>query len=132
MRSTYVENIPFVLMKKLLSALLGVRSYLAALGATVFLFDFTASDSFTIGPTLSHSSGTTGKAALTDILLLLLIGLLHGGMTRKSSQLFLRKYLPAPLLRSFYVLTNAMMILMLTQYWMKSDILLWETTEGFT
>jgi len=69
---------------------------------------------------------------LADLLLLLIFGLQHSVMARKSFKNKWTKIVPAPIERSTYVLFTSLALILFFYFWQPKEIIIWNLSNTYT
>jgi protein-S-isoprenylcysteine O-methyltransferase Ste14 len=113
-------------MKKTISLLYGVISYLAFLGSVLYAIGFTAN--VVVPKTIDSTPGMKLPAAIAiDAALLLLFALQHSIMARPAFKRAWTRIVPVHLERSTYVLLSSLCLILLMWQWQPIGGLIWST-----
>lgn len=118
-------------MKRVAGFAYGITAFLVALIANAYLIGFLAN--WLVPKSIdSGSAGSLPGALLVNLTLLALFGLQHSGMARESVKNWLRSFIPDLLVRSTYVLTSGVVLLLLYGFWQPMPAVVWsvEHTAG--
>ncbi len=116
-----------------LALLYGVVVYLLFFAAFLYLIPFVAGNmlGFLGAPkTLDWGNTTGGISALIDVGLLLLFGLQHSVMARRSFKKVWTKVVPMSVERTTYVLATTLMLYLLYDQWRPLPSVVWDVGSG--
>ena len=108
----------------------GLLVYLIVLGVILYAIGFTGD---LLVPKTINAGGhaSLAVAVLVDVGLIALFGLQHSLMARKPVKRWLRRWIPKPAVRSFFVLCTSLMLILLYWQWRPIGGYLWNVPAGW-
>lgn len=119
-------------MKKFMAFVYGIFCYLVFFGSFVWLVLFLGGFQSLVPTTInSGTSGTLAEALIVDIGLIVLFGVQHTVMARKSFKEKWTRIVPWYIERSTYVLFSSLAVLLLLWFWQPLTTTIWEVEAAW-
>jgi methanethiol S-methyltransferase len=110
--------------------LFGVLAYLIFLGVILYAIGFTG-DLLVPKSIDQGSQSSLAVALLVDVGLIALFGVQHSLMARKSFKQWLARWFPRPAMRSLYVLSASLALILLFWQWRPIGGYIWNFSDGW-
>jgi len=116
-------------MARFLVLLYGVVCYLAFFATILYMIGFVG-DLVVPKSVSSGAAGPVGQAIVINIALLLLFGIQHSVMARRSFKAWFTRVIPHGAERSTYVLASSLALIILFAFWQPLPGTLWQVEAG--